>query len=109
MPWELRFATSEAVKGWEELCRVAAAPMGEAWGVLSERPGRPLHPARQHRLRGRLAERVVDGRNLQQWHYEVAGGGRIWYCPDAERHVVWVVAAVPAHPTVGDHVSRTPR
>jgi hypothetical protein len=99
--WTPRFATSEAAKGWEELCRVAAAPMGEAWVVLSERPGRPQHPARQHRLRGRLADRAVAGRNLQQWQYEVAGDGRIWYCPDAERHVVWVVAAAPTHPTVG--------
>jgi hypothetical protein len=99
--WEPRFATSEAAKGWEELCRVAAAPMGEAWVVLSERPGRPQHPARQHRLRGRLAERVVAGRNLQQWQYEMAGDGRIWYCPDAERHVGWVVAAAPAHHPAG--------
>jgi hypothetical protein len=99
--WEPRFATSEAAKGWEELCRVAAVPMGEAWVVLSERPGRPQHPARQHRVRGRLAERVVAGRNLQQWQYEIAGDGRIWYCPDAERHVGWVVAATPAHPAAG--------
>jgi hypothetical protein len=99
--WEPRFATSEATKGWAELCREAAAPMGEAWTVLSERPARPPHPARQHRLRGRLAEREIGGRTLQQWQYEVAGGGRIWYCPDAERHVVWVVAAAPMHPPVG--------
>jgi hypothetical protein len=90
--WEPRFVTSEAVKGWEELRRVAAASMGEAWVVLAERPAR----RRQHRLRGRLAEREIDGRRLQQWQYEVPGEGRIWYCPDAERRVVWVVAAVPA-------------
>ena len=92
---EPRFATSEAAKGWEELRRTAAASMEEAWAVLSERPARPRHPARQHRVRGRLAERVVGGRNLQQWQYEVAGGGRIWYCPDADRRTVWVVAATP--------------
>jgi hypothetical protein len=99
--WEPRFATAEAVKGWEELCRVAAAPMAEAWAVLGDRPARPHDPARQHRLRGRLTERAIGGRTLQQWQYEVAGGGRIWYCPDAERRVVWVVAAAPGHPRVG--------
>lgn len=88
--WEPRFATSEAAKGWEELCRVAAAPMGDAWVAVAERPAR-----RQHRLRGRLAEREVGGRRLPQWQYEVPGEGRIWYCPDAERRVVWVVAAGP--------------
>jgi hypothetical protein len=99
--WGPRFATSEAAKGWAELCRAAGTAMGEAWSVLSERPGRPQHAARQHRLRGRLAERAVGERTLQQWQYEVAGGGRIWNCPDAERHVVWIVAAAPVHPTVG--------
>lgn len=99
--WEPRFVTSEAAKGWEELCRMAAAPMEEARVALAERPTRPQHPARQHHLRGQLAERAAGGRTVQQWQYEVAGGGRIWYCPDAERRVVWVVAAAPVHPTVG--------
>jgi hypothetical protein len=98
--WEPRFATSEAAKGWEELCRVVTAPT-EVWAVLAERSARPHDPGRQHRLRGRLAERRIAGRALQQWHYEVAGGGRVWYCPDAERRVVWVVAAAPVHPRAG--------
>jgi hypothetical protein len=96
--WEARFATTEAAKGWEELCRVARANTWEAWIVLTERPTRPQNPARQHRLRGQLAERAIGGRTLEQWQYEVTAGGRVWYCPDAERRVVWVVAAGPAHP-----------
>jgi hypothetical protein len=99
--WEPRFATSEAAKGWEELCREPAAPIGEAWGVLAERPTRPHRPARHHRLRGQLADREIGGRTLQQWQHDVAGGGRIWYRPDVERRVVWIVAASPLHPTVG--------
>jgi hypothetical protein len=95
--WEPRFATSEAAKGWDDLRRGGAAQVGEAWTALTEHPTRPHRPARQHRLRGRLAEREVGGRRLQQWQYEVAGGGRIWYRPDAERRVVWVVAAAPLH------------
>jgi hypothetical protein len=96
--WEPRFATSEAAKGWEELGRVAGTHAGEAWVVLSERPTRPHNPARQHRLRGTLAERLVGGRALRQWQYDVTAGGRIWYCPDPERRVVWVVAAAPLRP-----------
>lgn len=98
--WEPRFATSEAAKGWEELCRVALPNVREAWVALSERPTRPLHPGCQHRLRGELAERLVGGRTLRQWQHEVVAGGRIWYCPDPERRIVWVVAAVPVRPTV---------
>jgi len=63
--------------------------------VLTERPTRPENLARQHRLRGQLAERVVGGRTLEQWQYEVTAAGRIWYCPDPERRIVRVFAASP--------------
>ncbi|GAA1385647.1 hypothetical protein GCM10009613_18360 [Pseudonocardia kongjuensis] len=96
--WEPRFATSEAAKGWEELCRGAAPNTWAAWLVLTERPTTPQNPARQHRLRGALGTRSVGGRDLEQWQYEVTAGGRIWYCPDPERRIVWVVAAGPGHP-----------
>ena len=59
-------------------------------------------PSRQHRLRGQLAEREVTGRLLAQWQYEVTAGGRIWYCPDEQRRIVWVVATSPSHPKVTD-------
>lgn len=86
--WEARFATSEAAKGWEELCRAAATNTWEAWVVLTERPTSPENPARQHRLRGSLGQRVVGGTTLDQWQYEVTAGGRIWYCPDPGREIV---------------------
>jgi hypothetical protein len=96
--WEARFATSEAAKGWEELCRLARANTWEAWVVLTDRPTAPISPERQHRLRGRLASREVGGHVLEQWQYEVTAGGRIWYCPDPRTRIVWVVAASTAHP-----------
>jgi hypothetical protein len=51
-----------------------------------------------NRLRGALGSREVGGKVLAQWQYEVTAGGRIWYCPDLDRMLVWVVAASPAHP-----------
>lgn len=96
--WEARFATSEAAKGWEALCQSAKSNTWEAWIVLTERPTAPVNPARQHRLYGSLGHREVGGRPLEQWQYEVTAGGRIWYCPDPARKIVWVVAAGPAHP-----------
>lgn len=100
--WEARFATSEAAKGWEELCRVAQANTWEAWIVLTERPTRPENPGRQHRLRGSCRNGRSAGRLFDQWQwqYEVTVAGRIWYCPDPDRRIVWLVAASPAHPKV---------
>lgn len=96
--WEARFATAEAAKGWEDLCRAARSSTWEAWVVLTERPTWPENPSRQHRLRGRLASREINGATLEQWQYEVTAGGRIWYCPDPSTRVVWVVLASVAHP-----------
>lgn len=96
--WEARFATSEAAKGWEELCRTARSNTWEAWVVLTGRPITPENASRQHRLRGQLGSREVSGDLLEQWQYEVTSSGRIWYCPDPNRRITWVVAASTAHP-----------
>jgi hypothetical protein len=97
--WDLRHATSEAAKGWEQLCQVARSNVWEAWVILTDRPTTPENPGRQHRLRGKaLGAREVHGKVLEQWQYEVTSGGRIWYCPDPETRTVWLVDASPAHP-----------
>jgi hypothetical protein len=31
---------------------------------------------------GSLGTRSVNGEMLEQWQYEVTGGGRLWYCID---------------------------
>jgi hypothetical protein len=66
--------------------------------MLTERPTAPENPARQHRLRWELATRQIGAATLDQWQYEVTAGGRIWYCPDPVRRIVWVVMASTAHP-----------
>src|SRR5262245_23507293 len=96
--WGARFATSEAAKGWEDLCRVAQSSTWEAWIVLTERPTMPENRSRQHQLRGTLGTREINGKKLDQWQYEVTGGGRIWYCPNPESSVVWLTFASTGHP-----------
>jgi hypothetical protein len=48
-----------------------------------------------HRLKGTLGSRTVHGKVLEQWQYEVTSGGRIWYCPDPERRIVWLTEHRP--------------
>jgi hypothetical protein len=100
--WEARFATNDAAKGWEQLCGTARSNTWEAFVILTTRPTEPENRARQHRLKGQLARREVHGRTLDQWQYEVTAGGRIWYCPDPDRRIVWVVAATTGHPRATD-------
>jgi len=94
--WELRFATGEAADGWEELCANAPGPTKACWEQLRRDPRR--HDQRQKRLRDKLAERVIGGQSFEQWQFEVTGGGRVWYCPDDGRRIVWLVLARTGHP-----------
>jgi hypothetical protein len=100
--WELRYADKAAVDGWEELVRSVPGNLLKAWEALSYRPDDPSNPDRQHRLKGELGSRMVGGRNLAQWQYEVSGSGRIWYCPDPTRRIVWLALAATGHPRQTD-------
>lgn len=94
----MRFASKDSADGWEDLARTAASALWVAWEALSTRPTEPVNPTRQHRLQGSLAAVSVRGTELPQWQYEVTSGGRIWYCPDAERRIVWLTLASSRHP-----------
>jgi len=57
--------------------------MLEMWLHISRSPrSREPNPDRVTQLRHALGTRVVKGESLEQWQYEVTGGGRVWYCPD---------------------------
>ena len=45
---------------------------------------------------------MIRGVNLEQWQYEVTGGGRIWYCPDPDQRIVWLTLAATGHPQQTD-------
>jgi len=63
---------------------------------------RPPEDRRHTRLRGDLATRSFEGRELEQWEIEVTGAGRIFYLVDDDKHTVWVVHAGAGHPKVTD-------
>jgi hypothetical protein len=93
--WDVRFATSDAVTGWEELCRHALANTRRCLETLR---ADPRSGAGQERLRGDLATHRHNGRDLEQWEYEVTSGGRVRYAIDDQARVVWLVYASPRHP-----------
>jgi hypothetical protein len=97
--WDILYLTNEAVDGWEDLCRAAPGPTNACWESLRSAPMKPRNPARQHQLKGaNLGERDVEGRKLEQWQYEVTGSGRVWYCPDPSKTIVWITYASAKHP-----------
>lgn len=97
--WELRFATNDAARGWEEICAQVPGPARECFDALSRDPrDRSASKLRIHQLKGELATRDVQGRKLEQWQYEVTGAGRVWYCiDDTHRRVLLTLASI-GHP-----------
>lgn len=94
--WDFRFATNDAVKGWDQICSSAASNARTAWERITVDPRQ--RDARQHPLKGHLGVRTVNGKGMEQWQYEVTAGGRIWYCPDDDARTVWMTDASPGHP-----------
>ncbi|MEA2503722.1 MAG: hypothetical protein QOG36_765 [Actinomycetota bacterium] len=94
--WDFRYATSDAVSGWEAVCSAAPGNARIAWERITADPR--SRTERQHLLKGSLGTRSVNGELLEQWQYEVTGGGRLWYCIDDKRHLVWLTDATVGHP-----------
>jgi hypothetical protein len=96
--WDVRFGTGEAVVGWEELRHHALANTRRCLETLRTDPRSGAGHDRQHRLRGDLATHRHNGRQLEQWEYEVTNGGRVRYVIDNHNRVVWLIYASPRHP-----------
>jgi hypothetical protein len=94
--WDFRYATSESVSGWDQVCAAAPSNARTAWERITADPRQ--RDDRQHPLRGNLGTRNVNGEEMEQWQYEVTGGGRLWYCIDEKRRTVWFTHAMPGHP-----------
>lgn len=100
--WDVRYASTAAVKGWEELGNAAPGNTGDAWKLMRTSPGPgPGRPTtRHHPLKGDLATGPHGGRQLPQWQIEVTGGGRVIYLLDVDKHIVWVKYAGVGHPKI---------
>jgi hypothetical protein len=49
-------------------------------------------------VEGGLGSKVVNGETPKHWQYEATGGGRLCYCIDDSRRLVWLTEAGPGHP-----------
>ncbi|GLW99486.1 hypothetical protein Misp02_35730 [Microtetraspora sp. NBRC 16547] len=63
--WDVRFATSDAARGWEELCRHVLANARRCLEALRRDPRSCSDHERQHRLRGDLAVHRHNGKDLE--------------------------------------------
>ena len=96
--WEIKFDSTAAAKGWEELCRQAPGNTANAWEEIRAEPRPFPETSRHQRLKFKLA--TVDG--LEQWQYEVTGSARIWYLVDPDNKTLWIRHAGTGHPKATD-------
>ncbi|MER6951280.1 hypothetical protein ABT294_45420 [Nonomuraea sp. NPDC000554] len=76
--------------------------LDRAWIAITADPRCRDDVSRQHRLKFDLRTVKIDGLELEQWQYEVTGGGRIWYAIDDAQRVVWITQAGTGHPRQTD-------
>jgi hypothetical protein len=100
--WVIRLIDRQAARGWQALLARAPENLDRAWVAITADPRSRDNPSRQHRLKYDLTSVKVDGVVLEQWQYEVTGGGRIWFAIDDERRTLWITQAGTGHPKKTD-------
>lgn len=73
--YEIRFATREAQKGWDDLVATTRNAIVDAWDFLTRTPLKRSETV--HQLRSDLGYVRVEQIELEQWQYELPGGARI--------------------------------
>jgi hypothetical protein len=96
--WTLRYHSREVAEGWENLCAQQSGIMATLYDKLTNDPRHVDNPERQGRLIDRLRVATINGELLEQWQYEVSGGGRVWYAINDATRVVWITKATARHP-----------
>lgn len=77
--YEIRFATSEARKGWQDLVATIRNAMAETWDFLTRTPLNTTPT--NYRLKGDLGVIFRSGETFERWQHKptVKGTARIWF------------------------------
>lgn len=80
--YEIRFATTDARKGWRDLVATLRNPMAETWDFLTRTP-LSTTPT-NYRLKGELGIIQHGGSAHQRWQHKptAKGTARIWFYVD---------------------------
>jgi hypothetical protein len=98
--YDLRFASNDAARGWDELAAQSAGNLRRPFDAIRADPRSRAVPERQHRLKGTLGTGTWKGETLERWQYEVTAGGRIWYLIDDAQNTAWIIHAGTGHPKI---------
>lgn len=94
--YEIRYATADAVKGWQDLVATIRNPLAEAWDFLTRSP-LAVTPT-NYPLRGDLGTISRGGKAFERWQHKptLKGTARIWFF--VEGRVVYLEQVHTSHP-----------
>lgn len=94
--YEIRFATTDAQKGWRDLVATIRNPMSETWDFLTRTP-RTTTPT-NYRLKGELGTIQRGDLVHERWQHKptAKGTARIWFFVD--ERTVYLEQVHTSHP-----------
>ncbi|SDJ99744.1 hypothetical protein SAMN05428985_102195 [Nocardioides sp. YR527] len=94
--YEIKFATTDAQKGWRDLVATIRNPMAEAWDFLTRTP-MTMTPT-NYRLKGDLGTVHRNGASHERWQHKptAKGTARIWFY--VHEHTVFLEQVHTSHP-----------
>lgn len=80
--YEIRFATTHAQKGWQDLAATIRNPLADAWDFLTRTP--LVSVPTTSPLKAELGTITRDGKRYERWQHKptLTGTARIWFCVD---------------------------
>lgn len=94
--YEIRFATTDARKGWRDLVATIRNPMTETWDFLTRTP-KATTPT-NYRLKGDLGTILRENSSYERWQHKptAKGTARIWFY--VGEHTVFLEQVHTSHP-----------
>ncbi|WP_029068178.1 hypothetical protein [Jonesia quinghaiensis] len=94
--YEIRFATSDARKGWQDLVATIRNSMTDTWDFLTQTP-LSTTPT-NYRLKGDLGIISRGGKTFERWQHKptMKGTARVWYY--VEGRTVFLEQVHTSHP-----------
>lgn len=94
--YEIRFATTNAKKGWQDLAATIRNPLADAWDFLTRTP--LANTPTNYLLKGQLGTITRGGERYERWQHKPTkqGDARIWFY--VEGRTVYLEQVHTSHP-----------
>ena len=94
--YEIRYATTDAAKGWQDLAATIRNPLAEAWDFLTRTP--LAKTPTNYPLRGELGTITRGEKTHERWQHKptLKGTARIWFF--VEDRTVYLEQVHTSHP-----------